>query len=77
MVRKEIGREVMNFGEKDELEKPMDVDKCIDGEYLNEENSGMDIGEMECQKVISLEEYVRRWIGLKQLLGSMVKSIIA
>ena len=23
---------------------------------MNEENSGMDIGEMECQKVISLEE---------------------
>ena len=41
MVRKKIGGEVMNFGEKNELEKPVDVDKCIDGEYLNEENSGM------------------------------------
>ena len=34
----------------------MDVDKCINEEYLNEENSGMDIGEMKYHKVISLEE---------------------
>ena len=55
-MRKEISWEVMNFGEKEELEKPVDVDKCIDVEYLNEKNSGMEIGEMECQKVISLEK---------------------
>ena len=48
MVRKEIGGEIMNFVEKDELEKPVDIDKCIDGEYLNKENIGMDTGEMEC-----------------------------
>ena len=56
MVRKEIGEEVMNFGKKWQLEKPMDVDKCIDEELLNAKNSGRDIGEMECQKVISLDK---------------------
>ena len=49
----------MNFGEKDELEKLVDIDKCINEKYLNKENSGINIGEMECQKVISLEEICR------------------
>ena len=56
MVRKEIYGQVMNFGERDELEMVVDVDKCIDGKYWNEENTGMNIGEIDCQKVISFEE---------------------